>query len=45
MESTFSNNQFNNSVEDEQDITNFRVISDYMTSLMQSWIANRKFFR
>lgn len=40
----FTNNRFNNSVEDEQDITNFRVISDYMTSLMQSWIANRNFF-
>jgi hypothetical protein len=40
----FEGNQFNNSVEDEQDITNFRVISDYMTSLMQSWIANRQFF-
>ena len=40
----FNNNPFNNSVEDEQDITNFRVISDYMTSLMQSWIANRNFF-
>src|SRR5262249_19827090 len=37
-------NKFNNSVEDEQDITNFRVISDYMTSLMQSWMANRDFF-
>ncbi len=33
-----------NSVADEEDITNFRVISDYMTSLMQSWIANRDFF-
>ena len=41
----FTNNQFNNSVGDEQDITNFRVISDYMTSLMQSWISNRAFFR
>jgi hypothetical protein len=40
----FIGNRFNNSVEDEQDITNFRVISDYMTSLMQSWIANRQFF-
>jgi hypothetical protein len=40
----FEGNTFNNSVEDEQDITNFRVISDYMTSLMQSWIANRQFF-
>lgn len=41
----FNDNPFNNSVQDEQDITNFRVISDYMTSLMQSWIANRNFFR
>jgi hypothetical protein len=40
----FRGNPFNNSVEDEQDITNFRVISDYMTSLMQSWIANREYF-
>jgi hypothetical protein len=42
---SFVGNKFNNSVGDEQDITNFRVISDYMTSLMQSWIANRDFFR
>ncbi len=41
----FEGNPFNNSVEDEQDITNFRVISDYMTSLCQSWIENRKFFK
>jgi hypothetical protein len=41
----FKGNNFNNSIEDEQDITNFRVISDYMTSLLQSWIANRQFFR
>ena len=40
----FRGNPFNNSVEDEQDITNFRVISDYMTSLLQSWISNREFF-
>ena len=40
----FQGNPFNNSVEDEADITNFRVISDYMTSLMQSWISNRQFF-
>jgi len=31
-------------VEDEQDITNFRVISDYMTSLLQSWLSNGKYF-
>ena len=40
----FRGNTFNNSVADEEDITNFRVISDYMTSLRQSWIANRDFF-
>ena len=39
------NNPYSNSVEDEQDITNFRVISDYMTSLLQSWLANGKFFK
>jgi hypothetical protein len=38
-------NPFSNSVEDETDITNFRVISDYMTSLLQSWIANARYFQ
>lgn len=37
-------NPFSNSIEDEQDITNFRVISDYLTSLLQSWISNGQFF-
>lgn len=41
----FVNNPFSNSIEDEQDITNFRVISDYMTSLLQSWISNEQFFQ
>jgi hypothetical protein len=40
----FRNNPFSNSIQDEQDITNFRIISDYMTSLLQTWINNRKFF-
>jgi len=40
----FAGNRFNNSVADEVVITNFRVISDYLTSLMQSWISNRNFF-
>jgi hypothetical protein len=40
----FAGNTFNNSVADEVVITNFRVISDYLTSLMQSWISNRSFF-
>ena len=37
-------NQFSNSVDDESDITNFRVISDYMTGLLQSWLANGQYF-
>lgn len=41
----FLNNPFSNSIGDEQNITNFRVISDYMTSLLQSWISNGKFFQ
>lgn len=40
----FLNNPFSNSIGDEQDITNFRVISDYMTSLLQTWISNGQFF-
>jgi hypothetical protein len=40
----FAGNPFNNSVADEVVITNFRVISDYLTSVMQSWISNREFF-
>jgi hypothetical protein len=38
-------NPLSNSVEDEQDITNFRVISDYMTSLLLTWLENFKYFR
>jgi hypothetical protein len=38
-------NQFSNSVQDEQNITNFRMISDYMTSLLQSWLANGRYFQ
>lgn len=33
-----------NTIEDEQDQTNFRIIVDYVTSLRQSWIMNRAFF-
>jgi hypothetical protein len=40
----FTNNPFSNSVADEEDITNFRIISDYVTSLRQSWMSNRQFF-
>jgi hypothetical protein len=38
------NNQFSNSIEDEQDITNFRMISDHMTSLLLTWLGNGRFF-
>jgi hypothetical protein len=37
-------NPLSNSVDDEADITNFRVISDYMTGLLQSWLANGRYF-
>ena len=33
-----------NTVEDEQDVTNFRIVTDYVTSLAQSWLNNLKFF-
>jgi hypothetical protein len=33
-----------NTLDDEQDTTNFRVLSDYLTSLAQSWISNLPFF-
>ena len=35
---------FVNSVDDEIDLTNFRILSDYITSLAQSWINNLQFF-
>jgi hypothetical protein len=33
-----------NTVDDEQNVTNFRIISDYITSLAQSWLNNLRFF-
>jgi hypothetical protein len=33
-----------NSVEDEQDQTNFRIIVDYLSSLRSSWENNKQFF-
>ncbi|MGA2653481.1 MAG: hypothetical protein ABSF28_23395 [Terracidiphilus sp.] len=38
-------NPLSNSVEDEQNITNFRVISDYMTSLLLTWRGNYNYFK
>ena len=40
----FSNQKVANSVEDEQDLSNFRILSDYVTSLAQSWIKNLPLF-
>jgi hypothetical protein len=37
-------NDLINTIGDEQDATNFRVLSDYMTSLAQSWVSNYQFF-
>ena len=36
----FKNQDFVNSVEDEQNLSNYRIISDYVTSLAQSWLNN-----
>jgi hypothetical protein len=41
---SFSQSQFVNNVQDEQDLSNFRILSDYVTSLAQSWLGNRQFF-
>jgi hypothetical protein len=40
----FTLQDFVNSVEDEQDVSNFRILSDYVTSLAQSWVNNLGFF-
>jgi hypothetical protein len=40
----FTTQDFANTVQDEQDITNFRILSDYVTSLAQSWLNNLRFF-
>jgi hypothetical protein len=37
-------NDLVNTVEDEQDVTNFRIVSDHVTSLAQSWLNNLQFF-
>jgi hypothetical protein len=37
-------NDLINTIGDEQDATNFRVLSDYMSSLAQSWVSNYQFF-
>lgn len=39
-----STSRFVNTIEDEQDMTNFRILSDYLTSLAQTWINNYQFF-
>ncbi|HET6844724.1 MAG TPA: hypothetical protein VFK06_24025 [Candidatus Angelobacter sp.] len=39
----FDTQDFVNSVEDEQNLSNFRILSDYVTSLAQSWINNLPF--
>lgn len=37
-------NQFSNSLQDEKVISDFRITSDYLTSLLQTWLFNRKYF-
>jgi len=38
------NQNFVNTVADEQDLSNFRILADYVTSLAQSWLNNIAFF-
>ena len=33
-----------NTVQDEQNVTNFRIVTDYLTSLAISWLNNLRFF-
>jgi len=40
----FTDQDFVNSVGDEQNLSNFRILADYVTSLAQSWINNVPFF-
>ena len=40
----FTTQDFVNTVADEQDLSSFRILSDYVTSLAQSWINNLRFF-
>jgi hypothetical protein len=37
-------NPFSNSLQDEKVISDFRVTSDYLTSLLLTWLSNRKYF-
>jgi hypothetical protein len=39
----FTRQDFVNSVEDEQNLSNYRILADYVTSLAQSWINNLPF--
>jgi hypothetical protein len=39
-----SANDLINTLSDEQNATNYRVLSDYLTSLAQSWLSNYQFF-
>ncbi len=41
---TFAKQGFVSSVQDEQDLTNYRIVSDYITSLSQSWLDNVNYF-
>ncbi|HXN47791.1 MAG TPA: hypothetical protein VN893_14185, partial [Bryobacteraceae bacterium] len=40
---SFTHQDFVNSVEDETNLSNFRIISDYVTSLGQTWLNNVNF--
>ena len=41
----FRSDDFVNSVEDEQNLSNYRIISDYVTGLAQTWLNNLDYLR
>jgi hypothetical protein len=40
----FDTQDFVNSVQDEQNLSNYRIMADYVTSLAQSWLSNLPYF-
>jgi hypothetical protein len=40
----FKDQDFVNTIADEQNLSNYRIVADYVTSLAQSWVNNLPFF-
>jgi hypothetical protein len=41
---TITRTVLTNTVDQEQDVTNYRILADYITSLQQSWLNSQQFF-